>query len=72
MRQIWWKHTGLTLEAARAAYDPQEFTDVLTFFRIEAEERGAKSGGGGGQQSVEDVDAAFAQLPRKKRAEVAG
>lgn len=70
MREIWWSRLGLTLEAARATYDPQEFEDCLTFWRIEAQERNSKSGGSG--QSAEDVDAAFAQLPRKKRTPVAG
>lgn len=67
MREIWWSRAGLTLEAARALYDPQEFADILTFCRIEAEERGAKQGGAGRQQDPEEVDAAFAALPRIER-----
>jgi hypothetical protein len=66
MREIWWSRLGLTLEAARALYDPAEFADILTFFRIEARERDSKSGGGGGQDP-KAVDAAFAQLPRIER-----
>lgn len=69
MREIWWSRTGLTLEAARAAYDPLEFADALTFWRIEAEERGARAGTG---QDPESVDAAFAQLPRIERPPAAG
>lgn len=72
MREIWWSRTGLTLENARALYDPQEFTDVLTFFSIEAEERNSGSGGRGGGQDPESVDAAFAQLPRIERPPTAG
>jgi len=74
MREIWWSRTGLTLERARALYDPQEFADTLTYFRIEAEERNSRSGGGvnGRQQAPEEVDAAFAQLPRIERPPMAG
>lgn len=67
MREIWWSRLGLTLEAARALYDPLEFADVLTFFRIEAEERKSKGGSSGGGQDPEAVDAAFARLPRIER-----
>lgn len=73
MRGIWWSRTGLTLEQARALYDPQEFVDCLTFWRIEAEERNSRSGGaGGGGQAPEEVDAAFARLPRIERPPMAG
>ncbi len=71
MRQIWWSRTGLTLERARALYDPQEFDDALTFWRIESEERSSKGGSGGGQDP-DAVDAAFAQLPRIERPPTAG
>lgn len=64
MREVWWSRTGLTLEKARSLFDPTEFADALTFWRIEAEERNSKSGGG---QDPESVDAAFAQLPRIER-----
>lgn len=73
MREIWWSRTGLTLERARALYDLQEFADVLTFFRIEADERNSRSGGpGGAAQDPAAVDAAFAQLPRIERPPTAG
>ena len=68
MREVWWSRTGLTLERARASYSEQEFEDALTFWRIEAEERNARSGGSGGSvQDPESVDAAFAALPRIER-----
>lgn len=67
MRTTWWKHVGLTLEQARALYDAQEFADALTYWRIEAEERNSKSGGGQRSQDPAAVDAAFAQLPRIER-----
>lgn len=68
MRTTWWKHTGLTLEQARALYGAQEFADALTYWRIEAEERNSKSGSGKGPaQDPAAVDAAFAQLPRIER-----
>jgi hypothetical protein len=72
MREIWWSRTGLTLESARALYDPLEFADILTFFRIEAEERKSPSGGEGAAQDPDSVDAAFAQLPRIERPPAAG
>ena len=72
MRQVWWSRVGLTLEAARALYDPQEFTDALTFWRIEAQERNSRSGGGSRAQDPDEVDAAFARLPRIDRASVGG
>lgn len=71
MRKIWWS-VGLTLEQARVLYDAQEFADVLTFVQVEAEERNSKSGGSGGAQDPESVDAAFAQLPRIERPPMAG
>jgi hypothetical protein len=67
MRELMWSRLGLTLEAARALYDPVEFSDILTFFRIEAEERNSKGSGGGARQDPAEVDAAFAQLPRIER-----
>ena len=68
MREVLWSRLGLTLERARTLYGVQEFADVLTYFRIEADERKSSSGGSGGrQQAPEDVDAAFAQLPRIER-----
>lgn len=73
MREVWWSRTGLTLEKARAIFDPQEFADFLTFWRIEAQERNSKAGGSGSmQQDPEAVDAAFAALPRIERPPAAG
>jgi hypothetical protein len=72
MREVWWSRTGLTLETARSLYDPQEYADALTFWRIEAEEHNSKGGSGGSSQDPEAVDAAFARLPRIERPPTAG